>query len=170
MPSITGLASNLELTAVENKIPDISSLMKSTDYDTKVSDIEKKVTDHNHEKYISTEEFNKLTTKTFNARLPQANLVANPDFDGKLQSLSKGITSKKTEHILVENELKQLKAKINLKNMVLKIIYYFSQFADILKRLQMLVVVIIYISGNLKACLMKGLILLLHLIIVLLQN
>ena len=40
----------------------------------------------------------------------------------------------------------------------------------ILKELLMLVVVITYIFGNLKDCLMKGLILLLHLIIVLLLN
>ena len=41
---------------------------------------------------------------------------------------------------------------------------------DILKELQVLVVVITYIFGNLKDCLMERLILLLHLIIVLLQN
>ena len=35
IPSITGLA-NSELTAVENKIPDVSSLVKKTDYNTKV--------------------------------------------------------------------------------------------------------------------------------------
>ena len=38
------------------------------------------------------------------------------------------------------------------------------------KGLQVLVVVIIYTFGNLKICLMKGLILLLHLTIKLLQN
>ena len=35
IPSITGLASS-ELTAVENKISDVSSLVKKTDYNTKV--------------------------------------------------------------------------------------------------------------------------------------
>ena len=39
MPSITGLATTSALTIVENKIPSISSLVKKTDYDTKVSEI-----------------------------------------------------------------------------------------------------------------------------------
>ena len=73
IPSINGLATNSALTAVENKISDVSSLVKKTDYDTKISDIEKKIADHNHDKYITTQEFNKLTTENFNARLAQAN-------------------------------------------------------------------------------------------------
>ena len=46
------------------KIPDVSNLVKKkkkTDYDTKIREIEKKVTDHDHDKYITTPEFNKLT-------------------------------------------------------------------------------------------------------------
>ena len=39
IPSITGLATNAALTAVENKIPNVSSLVKR--YDTKISEIEK---------------------------------------------------------------------------------------------------------------------------------
>ena len=38
------------------------------DYDTKISEIEKKVTNHNHDKYITTPEFNTLTTEDFAAR------------------------------------------------------------------------------------------------------
>ena len=40
---------------------------KKTEYDTKVSEIEKKVTDHDHDKYITTSEFNKLTAEHFAA-------------------------------------------------------------------------------------------------------
>ena len=109
IPSITGLATNSALTAVENKIPDVSSLVKKTDYDTRISDIEKKIADHNHDKHITTQEFKKLTTENFNARLAHANLVTTADFDAKLQSLSKRITSNKTKHLLVKNELKKLK-------------------------------------------------------------
>ena len=69
IPSIIGLATNSELTAVENKIPDVSSLVKKTDYNTKISDIEKKITDHNHDKYITTPEFNNSAADVFNARL-----------------------------------------------------------------------------------------------------
>ena len=50
MHSITGLATNSELTAVEDKIPNVSNLVKKTDYDSKISNIEKKTTDHNHDK------------------------------------------------------------------------------------------------------------------------
>ena len=51
--------------------------------------IEKKVTDHDHDNYITTSEFNKLTTENFAARLAQANLVTKADFDAKLTSLNK---------------------------------------------------------------------------------
>ena len=80
--------------------------MKKADYDKKISDIENKIADHKHDKYITTHEFNKLTTENFNARLAQANLITKTDFDTKLQSLSKRITSNKTKYLLVENELK----------------------------------------------------------------
>ena len=83
--------------------------MKKTDYETKILDIEKKIADHNHGKYITAQKFNKLTTENFNARLAQANLITKTDFDAKLQSLSKRITSNKTKHLLVENEPKKLK-------------------------------------------------------------
>ena len=83
--------------------------MKKTDYNTKVSEIEKKINDHDRDKYITTPESNKLTTEKFKARLKQADLVTKRDYDNKLQSLSKRITSNKTKHLLVEYELKKLK-------------------------------------------------------------
>ena len=57
---VSSLATKTALTAVENKIPSVSSLVKKTDYDTKITEIEKKLTDHNHDKYITTPEFNIL--------------------------------------------------------------------------------------------------------------
>ena len=81
--------------------------MKKTDYDTEISGFQKKkVIDYNHGKYITTPEFNKLTTENVKARLTQANLITKTDFDAKLQSLSKRITSNKAKHLLVQNELK----------------------------------------------------------------
>ena len=44
IPSISGLATNSELTAVENKIPDVNGLIKKADYNTKICEIEKKIT------------------------------------------------------------------------------------------------------------------------------
>ena len=83
--------------------------MKKADYDTKISDIEKKITKHNYDKYITTSEFNKLTTENFKARLAKANLVTKTDFDAKLTSLNTKIISNKSKHVLVKNELKILK-------------------------------------------------------------
>ena len=58
--------------AVENKIPDVSSWVKKTNYDTKINELEKKLTDHNHDKYITTPEFNTMAASVFDARLAQA--------------------------------------------------------------------------------------------------
>ena len=82
--------------------------LKKTDYDTKISDIEKKITDHDHNNYITTPEFNTMTANVFNTRLAQANVITKTDFDAKLSGLNKMITSNKVKHLLVENELKKL--------------------------------------------------------------
>ena len=57
--------------------------------------------------YITTPEFNNLTAGAFTARVAQADLVTKTQFDTKLQSLNKRITSNKTKHLLLENELKK---------------------------------------------------------------
>ena len=77
------------MTAIENKIPDVNNLVEKTDYDTKISDIDKKITDHDHDKYITTPEFNTMGADVFNARLAQANVVTKADFDAKLSGLNK---------------------------------------------------------------------------------
>ena len=41
------------LTAVENKTP-VSNLVNKTDYNTKLTEIENKLTNHNRDKYIDT--------------------------------------------------------------------------------------------------------------------
>ena len=179
IPSISGLATNSALTAIENKITDISSLVKKTDYKTKISEIENKGNDHNHDKYITTPGFNTLAVDVFKARLAaQTDLKRKPDFDSKLNSISDTVTKNKTKYLLVGNKLKKLqksdaayfRGKSHFEKDSHKIIYFFSQCTEILKELQVLVVVIIYTFGDLELCLMKGLILLLHLTIKLLQN
>ena len=47
----------------------------------KISELEKKLTDHNHDKCISSKKFNKLTAENFATRLAQANLITKTDFD-----------------------------------------------------------------------------------------
>ena len=41
--------------------------------------LKKKCTDHNHDKYIVTPEFDKLTSKNFAARLKQTNIANKND-------------------------------------------------------------------------------------------
>ena len=81
MHSITNLATTTTaLNVVEKEMPNVSNLVKKTDYNTKISEIENKITtDHDHDKYITTEEFNKFTSENFTTRLKQANLANKSD-------------------------------------------------------------------------------------------
>ena len=72
-------------------------------YATKVSEIENKLNNHNHDKYITTPEFNTSATDVFNARFALANFLTKTDFDAKLSSLNKRVTTHKTKHLLRMN-------------------------------------------------------------------
>ena len=111
-----------------------------------------------------------MTTDVFNARLAQANLIAKKNFDAKLSSLNRKITSNKSKHLLVQNELKKLKTcdssyfigksyfeENDTQN------YLLIQPMERLKVLLVLVMEVTFITGNLKDFLMKMLILLKHL-------
>ena len=111
IPSINNLATKTALTTVENKIPSISGLVKKACYNTKITDIENILNNHNHDKYVATSEFNTLATNVFNARLAQANLITKTDFDAKLSSLNRQITANKTKHFLNENDLSYYRGK-----------------------------------------------------------
>ena len=80
---------------------DTGHLVEKSDYDRKCSETEKKMLDHNRCKYIITQEFNKLTTDNFAARLSKENLaskydtadfVIKKDFDKKLIIVNKKVT------------------------------------------------------------------------------
>ena len=107
IPSISGLATNSELTAIENKIPHVSNFFKKAHYNTIISEIEGKINNHTHDKYNPTPKFNNLTAKVFDARLKLANLVTKTNFDIELKKNSDRVTSNKSKHLLVENELKK---------------------------------------------------------------
>ena len=47
----------------------IISFIKKRDYNTKITETENKLNNHNPDKYITTPEFNTLTANVFNARL-----------------------------------------------------------------------------------------------------
>ena len=55
------------MTTVENKSPDVSNLVKKTDYDAKIWDIESK--------YFTTAVDNKFTSQTLDAKIKQKELV-----------------------------------------------------------------------------------------------
>ena len=84
IPDISGLASKTELTAVENKIPDVSSLATTS----ALTAVENKIPD-----------ITSLITKT--------------DFDTKLKSVSDRVTNNKSKDILLDNELKKLKTRVD---------------------------------------------------------
>ena len=88
------------------KYLNISNLVKKTNYITKVKEIENKLNNHNHDKFIDTPEFNKLAVDVFNARLAQANLVAKTDFDNKLSILTEKLLKIKQIIYLFKMNLK----------------------------------------------------------------
>ena len=106
IPSISGLVINSALTTVKNKMPDVSKIVKKTkqktEYNTKISEIV-----NDHDDYITTSKFKKLTKEMFKARLTQENLVTKADFDAKPTSLNKKLTQIKQSIYLL---------KINWKN------------------------------------------------------
>ena len=106
---VSNLATKTALAAVENKMPSVSSLVKKTDYNLKVAEIANKLNNHNHDKYITTPEFNILAADVFNARLARANLVAKTNFDNTVSSLGSKIAANETKNESIENELKKLK-------------------------------------------------------------
>ena len=95
IPDISNLATKTALTAVGNEIPSVSNLVKKADYNTKFTDIENKLNNHNHDNYVDTQEFKKLAADVFNARLAHTNLITKTDFDAKLSSLNRKITQNK---------------------------------------------------------------------------
>ena len=109
IPDVSNLTTKTAVTTVENKIPSVSNLIKKTDYNTKITEIENKLNNHNHDKYITTPEFNTLAADVFNARLARANLVAKTNFDNTVSSLGSKIAANETKNESIENELKKLK-------------------------------------------------------------
>ena len=88
---------------VENKIPGVSNLVK-----TKISELEKKITDHDHDKNITTSELNTLATNVVNIKITQANLVTKTTFD-EVSSLDGKTAANKTKNESIKNKLKELK-------------------------------------------------------------
>ena len=58
---------------------DANNLVKKTDYETKISEIEKKILGHDYRKYIITQEFNNSIVDNFVLRLAPAKLATKDD-------------------------------------------------------------------------------------------
>ena len=77
-------------------------------------------TDHHYNKYITTPEFNKLTSENFIATLAKAslaskndiaNLLKKTDFDIKLKNLNRNVISNKNQLNELPQNLKQYQEK-----------------------------------------------------------
>ena len=95
--------------------------MTTTFLNTKIREVENKIP--NNSKYVTTQEFNKLTVNSFAARLKQAHLVNKTDFDNKLTSFNKYITSNETKYLKVQKKLNSL---ITTNYVFLVIIYFYK--------------------------------------------
>ena len=118
IPNITSLATTTVLTSVENKTSNVSNLVKKkTAYQINISQIKNKITtDHDHDKYITTEEFTKLTSNSFTARHKQeiGNFVNKTDSDNKL----KNITSNKKKSKELSEKVKAISTKRLIKDLI----------------------------------------------------
>ena len=82
----------------------------------------------NHDVYITTQEFNKLTPENLTERLKQAQLAnknddfaKQTDFDDKLKNINKKVTLSKIKQIEVEKKLNDLFKETKLINKRLKL-------------------------------------------------
>ena len=98
IPNVTDFVRKTKPTELENKIPDVSSLATKTEIE-KLLKLKRNL-------LIMIMTSMTLAANVFNARLALANLITKADFDAKLSSLNKKVTSNQTKHLLIENELK----------------------------------------------------------------
>ena len=103
IPDISGLASKTALTAVESKIPDVSTLVKKTNFDSKITEVEGKIPN------ISSLATNSALTTVENKIPDVTNLITKTDFDAKLKDISDRVTKNKSRDLLLDNELKKNK-------------------------------------------------------------
>ena len=84
-------------------------MIKKTDYDTKITDIENKPNNHNHDKYITTPDFNTLAADVNNATLAQANVMKKKFLIILYQALKIKSQQIKQQNVSNKSKLKKLK-------------------------------------------------------------
>ena len=77
MSRIINLATTAALTTVENKTPNVSDLVKKSDYDAK---------DQKLKIYINTSACNKFTSNALDAKITQKKLVNESDLNEKIKT------------------------------------------------------------------------------------
>ena len=82
----------------------------------KIGEIRNKTTDGDHDKYITTPQFNTLTVEKFTARLKQTNLASKRDFSNFVKKTDlcnklKDVTSNKNELNELSKKVKPISAK-----------------------------------------------------------
>ena len=98
-----------KISDVDKKVPDVSGLVKNTDFNSEITEVENKIP--NVSDLITKTNFNAKVTVVENKILDVINLATTKktDFDAKLKGISDRVTLNKSKHLLVENELKKLK-------------------------------------------------------------
>ena len=76
---VTATVLNTKIGEVENKIPDVSGLVRKTDYDAKIKDIEGT--------YFSTVDYNRFASEIFDAKIKQKEL----DYKSDVSNLEKNL-------------------------------------------------------------------------------
>ena len=83
---------------------------KKTDHNTQISETENEISDLDHDEYITTQEFNRLTSGSFTVRLSQANLVSKKDIADFVKRTS--LDEKLKTVALNKNKLNELSKKL----------------------------------------------------------
>ena len=80
IPSIAGLATTTALTAVENKIPNVSDLVEKADYDHEIKEIKSK--------YLIASDYNKITNNVLDTKITEKTLVNESCLNDKIKTLT----------------------------------------------------------------------------------
>ena len=86
-----------KISKVDEKNQDVSDLIKKTDLNAKITDVENKIPS-----------ITSALTSVENKIPDVSSLATKTDFDAKLKGISDRVSSNKSKHLLVENELKKL--------------------------------------------------------------
>ena len=97
----------IKIDKVDKKIPDATSFVKKTDFDSKITEEDGKIPN------ISGLATNLSLTAVENKIPDITRLLTKVDFDAKLKNISDRVTNNKLKDILLDNELKKLRALVD---------------------------------------------------------